>query len=200
MSDNKESKNSSSKRNKGGRPPLPLPKGHAPGLDVRLINQIARVVRQNCRLETAAQSVGVTKRRLLFWMEMGNKAIREGIKTKRDKLYVRFVDEMAKAMAVAENKCVNGIKEAGAEDWKALAFLLTHSPATKEAYAPVIEKIEHDHVHDHQHTGTVTLTGASLDKLSLEDKKRLLDVLKQQKQAQESKPLALPAPTDKEPS
>lgn len=197
----KQPTNDSAKQKKANRPSLPKPKGPAPILDIALIKQIAKVVRQNCRLETAASAAGVTKRRLMFWMEQGAKAIRDGIKNKRDKLYVRFVDEMQRAMDIAENKCITGIKRAGEEDWKALAWIVAHSPATKEAYAPVIERkskvegqINHDHVHDHQHTGTVTLTGEALNTMSLEQKKQLLEIIKKQKEQEQNKPLALPSP------
>ena len=190
----------SAKKKSSSRPALPKPRGKPPSLDVATIRKIAIIVRQGNRFEVAAQSVGVTKRRLMFWLEMGHKAIKEGAKHKRDRLYIRFVDEMHKAMAIAEKNNVSTITKASKEDWKAAAFMLTHGPAKAE-YAPIIEKkskvegkIEHDHIHAHQHQGTLTLTTEALDKMSLEDKKRILELYKQQKQLQTAEPLALPAP------
>jgi hypothetical protein len=95
---------------------MPRQKGDRGKLTPARQEKLLSYVRQGCTLRAAALKAGIHERTFYLWREKGEKA--------RTGKYREFVDALEEAQAHAEVALVTSLKLQGAEDWRALAWML----------------------------------------------------------------------------
>lgn len=174
------------------------PQGGVPKLNHTVARHIFKLIRRGNQIETAAVASGVSRMSLHNWMKRGQKVVAEAKKArtkavrelgyqnapslktlipKDEWIYVWFVKGLHTANAQAEIRDVKKLNRNGAGDWRADAFKLTHR------YKRWKQEKQHKHEHAHKHAGQIDqkhthLHGhISLDQMSAELKKQVLDAL-----------------------
>jgi hypothetical protein len=86
-----------------------------------LSDTIAAYLAKGNYLETACYLVGISKTQALLWIKRG----KENKGGKSNLPYIYFYNVVRRAMAYSEDHLVGLVNEAGKEDWKAAAWMLS---------------------------------------------------------------------------
>ncbi len=89
-------------------------------LNEALIEKISEHLENGATYQAAASMSGISNSTLKSWMQKGNEAIEKDI----DNIYVAFVSAVTHARENWKQSLVEQIRQAGTEDWRALAWLL----------------------------------------------------------------------------
>lgn len=104
--------------------------GRKPFLTPKIIKYACELVASGQFDKTVAEMIGVSETSWHSWKRKGN-AVREKIEnnlsykpTKREQIYLDFINSLEKAYAQAEINGINAIKKAGKTEWQAMAWFL----------------------------------------------------------------------------
>lgn len=192
------------------RRPVASPGSSASRLTPEVAILICNSIRLGNYLETAAAAAGIGGSTLRQWLARGTRACQrledgEPLESPEDRVYLEFAQEVRKAEAVAEERAVRQIDLAANFDWKAAAWRLSRkSPdrwgdrstqqveVTGRIHSQVSGQVAHVHAH---------LTAGDLREMPLEDRRKLLELIRARKQQQEledaGRSLEIAGPTPK---
>ena len=88
--------------------------------------EIQQLIAAGVAESTAAKLAGIAPSTLELWKERGSKGCEP---------YKSFLEGITRARAKAEAIAIGQIRRAGADDWRAASWWLTHHPATRERWS-----------------------------------------------------------------
>lgn len=90
---------------------------------------VVTVLACGCSIDTAASVVGITRTTIYDWIAKGQEFADAELKEipKDQRVYTEFSDAVARAREMVVQLALDGIIEAGKEDWRALAWFLERS-------------------------------------------------------------------------